>query len=491
LSSPTHPEFLTGDAIIAAGRSPEAPFRLALSSAGEDSELTCAQVVRSLPGRRLVCYGAWRGRSVVAKLFLDRSRSSGHCARERLRAEALAADRVPTPALLLEARAAGSHVEVLLFERIPEAAGFRGAWEAARGDDERWSLLEKGASLIAILHRAGLKQDDPHLGNFLCAAGKLYVIDADTVDLRRRGRPLPRRTSLRNVAYFLAQFSCRHDRLITRALHVYAERRGWSLGEADLPEVQRSILRYRARLRARLLKRIYRESSLFVCRRDRCRYQVYCRASDSAPLRALLDDPERAMELGDALGDGGASTRALVDVAGRRLLLRRYSSAGWRRLRPSGARIAWRNGYLLAFHDIPAPRPVALLERRPGPLRFESYLLAEHVGGVPVQEYFRGAAADAVPATERDAAARALVDVLEELAQNRLRHRNLRAAGFVVASGRVWLTDLDALEPVRSERRLRRSFARDIERFLGSWEDAELRARFGRLLEPLLARFSA
>ena len=82
-------------------------------------------------------------------------------------------------------------------------------------------------------------------------------------------------------------------------------------------------------------------------------------------------------------------------------------------------------------------------------------------------------------------------DVLEQLAASRLRHGALHPAGFLVAAGQVWLTDFEKLEPLRSEKRLRRTFARDVEQFQLGWEDPELRASVGRLLEPLIARLRA
>ena len=87
----------SAEALRATGRTPALPFSLALG----DGETLCIEtLLRILPGKRVVGCGVWRGRRVLAKLFVAEG-SARHWQRERDGLAALAAARVPTPVVLL------------------------------------------------------------------------------------------------------------------------------------------------------------------------------------------------------------------------------------------------------------------------------------------------------------------------------------------------------------------------------------------------------
>ena len=60
------------------GRTPTAPFRIALE---DGTELRIERLLRILPGKRIVGEGNWKGRRVLAKLFISTD-SAQHAARE-------------------------------------------------------------------------------------------------------------------------------------------------------------------------------------------------------------------------------------------------------------------------------------------------------------------------------------------------------------------------------------------------------------------------
>ncbi|MDH3934294.1 MAG: hypothetical protein OEU62_03955, partial [Gammaproteobacteria bacterium] len=60
---------VSASVLVQMGRRPE-PFLLALDGqAGESALLRCQEVVRAMPGKRLVCRGEWRGEDVFIKLY--------------------------------------------------------------------------------------------------------------------------------------------------------------------------------------------------------------------------------------------------------------------------------------------------------------------------------------------------------------------------------------------------------------------------------------
>jgi tRNA A-37 threonylcarbamoyl transferase component Bud32 len=83
------------------------------------------------------------------------------------------------------------------------------------------------------------------------------------------------------------------------------------------------------------------------------------------------------------------------------VIIKRPLARNWRRavaqlLRTSRSRRGWRIGHALLHRDIPAARPLAVLERRLGPLTVDSLLITEALpGGVDLETLLRRAYAEA------------------------------------------------------------------------------------------------
>ncbi|MDE0350433.1 MAG: hypothetical protein OXM56_12085, partial [Gammaproteobacteria bacterium] len=137
----------------------------------EDRSVTieCLEVLRHLPGRRRVLRGRLDGRDVAVKTFFGAG-ARRRFLRERRGLSLLAAAGVPTPGTVAEGR----------FDQ--------GWWLAVDWVHGRAATREDGEAIIALnaaLHAAGVRQDDPHLGNFVVAGDRVFVIDGDGV---ARGR---------------------------------------------------------------------------------------------------------------------------------------------------------------------------------------------------------------------------------------------------------------------------------------------------------------
>ena len=115
--------------------------------------LTCERWLRSVEGRRHVGPGSWQGQAVAVKWFIDPRRAERHLARELEGGQALRAAGLPAPELLLSTMHQGQGV---LATRWLESTGT--------------PSMAQAVAALAHLHRAGLVQNDPHLGNFLLAA---------------------------------------------------------------------------------------------------------------------------------------------------------------------------------------------------------------------------------------------------------------------------------------------------------------------------------
>ncbi|MBM3855578.1 MAG: protein kinase family protein, partial [Verrucomicrobia bacterium] len=188
-------------------------------------------------------------------------------------------------------------------------------------------------------------------------------------------------------------------------------------------------------------------------------------------LAPVMADPDAWLEQGLPLKRGRSATLALVELEGRKLVIKRYniksaSHALSRAWRPSRAWHSWIEAHRLRFLGIATPRPLALIERRLGPLRGRAWLITEYCEGPNLQD--RLAAAENMPAGI-DAAVRRL---FAQLAEARIGHGDLKATNFICSGKDLFVLDLDAMRQYDSETAWRKAWRKDRARFLRNWPQA-------------------
>lgn len=448
-----------------AGRSPALPLTLTLPS----GELKLQQWLRVLPGQRYVGKTQWQGRDVLAKLLVG-SKAERHYDRERRGARLLAEQGMTTPALLAEGFAVGQG-GWLLFDYLAGAQSLEQAWREVERQpllsDAQQAVLGEALGAIAQLHARGLWQDDLHLDNLLRHAGQLYLIDGGGVQAQTPGQPLARDKVLENLGVFFAQLPASLEPHIEELLVQYLLVNGEHALplEALLREVA-TVRRWRLR---DYLGKLGRDCSLFSVSRSLNELRVV-RREDATALHELLAAPDAAVEAGRALKLGGSSTVALIEQAGRQLVVKRYNIKGlghWLRRcwRPSRAWHSWVEGNRLGFLGIATPRPLAMLELRWLGLRQRSYLITEYAAGEDIITRFQPYLSSPPPEPEL----LALEQLFEALCRERISHGDMKGTNLLWVQGRWTLIDLDATQQHGSGASFARAYAKDRARFLRNW----------------------
>ncbi|MEQ9006205.1 MAG: lipopolysaccharide kinase InaA family protein [Pseudomonadales bacterium] len=454
---------LTMASIRAAGRALAAPFAVRLQIADRAGRrpltITVVEMLRLLPGRRVVARVEWDGEAALLKLFLGR-RARRYCRREAAGCARLVRAGVPTPALLGTVEDDDGRSGCgLLFEYL---AGARPVTA-----DETGAIAE-AAGWLGRLHQAGCRHRDLHLDNLLTTAtGARVLIDGDPVRRWPWPWPVTAAAGLRNLAVLCAQRPPLADDALPAVFQAYAAARGWRdrASPAGVERLRRATARQRqARLR-RYLRKTLRPCSEFHSERTLRRF-LTARRDVWPDLAALAADPEATFRGAQLLKDGNSATvvRArLGDAGGRTCVIKRYNVKGpWHRLRRAvkpGARfrLAWLNGHRLWMLGVPTARPLLLLERRLGPLHGVAYLVMEDLGdrhlGQEIDEQGLG--------DERMAE---LVRLFRTLQAAGLRHGDTKITNLLVTEAGAALIDLDAMAPSRRGQR------RDVARFLANFE---------------------
>lgn len=441
------------------------PFRLTLSAAGESETWECEAILRVLAGRRIVV----RARTLAAqgeylleedaperilKLFIGREHRR-YFERERRGLAWLAAAGLPVPEISREIHTPG--LSGLIIEYLPGA-------DVVPPEDQ--TAVEGVAVLLGRMHEAGLWQADLHLKNFVLCDEALFAIDGDGV--KRRANPLPMARGLEDLALLAAQRPPREDGRAAGLVAAYGGARK-GLEAPAAAEFRAKLDSARRGRMTRYLKKSFRDCSEFSVTRDEDFRYFAVRGQGERVLAALKADgrlsPGEEFLSVEAVKQGNSATLVRTDAT-IPVIIKRYNiknlQQGVRRmLRPLPRyRRAWMMGQLLRFLDLPTARPMALIEERRGLLPGVAYLVMEDLGSTDLATEVAQSGLDTSRCEE-------VGRLFFELERAGLTHGDTKATNFLIHDGRVQLIDLDAM------RLGRRGFARDLDRFLENWKEAE------------------
>ena len=456
-------------ALVQMGRQP-GPFVLALDGqAGESALLRCQEVVRAMPGKRLVCRGEWQGKDVFIKLYFGADK---YWRTERQGLQALSINGITAPTVLHAGTADRGALHVIVLEAIQPAVTLETAWAEAGDEAARIALLQRAVVCIASHHRAGLEQRDIHLNNFLLSGERLYTLDGggihdagvDELSVKR---------SRDNLALFFAQFYPDDDCLIDTVLPVYLKQRSWRSEVLASVELHHRVRHFRRGRLRRFLKKVFRDCSAFKCERSWRTFRVYDRSMASSEMVRFLANPDASLQHADMqyLKQGNTCTLWATRVDGRQLVVKRYnikslSHRFGRAFRNTRAAVSWRNAHRLWMYGILTARPVALVEERFGPLRGRAWYISEFVAGDDASSLCRQGSLD----DTAKVAARQVADVLAQLALSAISHGDMKATNFILSERGAVVIDLDAMRKHDAADSFRRAHCRDLRRFMRNWE---------------------
>jgi len=192
--------------------------------------------------------------------------------------------------------------------------------------------------------------------------------------------------------------------------------------------------------------------------------------SQSERMRSVLRDPDSYFGAQPLLKDGGSSTVAKVALGDGSVVIKRYNIKGFmhwlkRFWRPSRSWHSWQAAHRLAFLGIATPAPLAMIERRFGPLRREAWLITEYCAG----DHLLNVLGERGELAPDDITGPALLKVFQQLVAARISHGDCKATNLLWLDGEVLLIDLDAMQQHQSLRQWQQAWAKDRARFIRNW----------------------
>jgi tRNA A-37 threonylcarbamoyl transferase component Bud32 len=447
-----------------------APFHLVLSSCKE--VLYCNKIVRILPGKRLVAFGIWENKPVVAKLFYEPRQAARHAKRERDGIEALMVAGVLTPALYYEGKSKDQRIHALIFEKI-DGDNLDLLWQKKQSLEEIAPLMHLVTVELATLHVLGVLQHDLHFKNFIIKGQKIYTIDGGDIELFNT--PITKKASLESLALFFSQLGVGTEKLQESLLQVYAKSRGWIVKKYDLAQLKLFLQKCTSKRLQQYSKKIMRTCTSFVRQDSITGLTIYDREYKSEEFLVALKnlDVLIASPAATLLKSGRTATVAKINIDGQPLIVKRFNIKGmmhWlrRSLRETRAQKSWRLGQRLRLMGIATVKPVALVEKRFLGFRGKSYLIMEYINGEHSGEYFSGTVRDTEAAATT---ANKIILLFENLAKLRITHGDLKMTNILFENDTPVLIDLDGMCEHNMVLGFKHTFHKEIKRFMQNWRD--------------------
>jgi tRNA A-37 threonylcarbamoyl transferase component Bud32 len=446
-------------------------FQLRLAG---DQWLYLEEVKRIVPKKRLVAFGTWKGKAVVAKLFFHPRDAKHHMEKDAAGTKMLREHKVPTPALYYQGYSADKRVYVLLYQRIYEARTLQEIWQTALDKQTLLPIMHGVMIELATQHVLGLLQQDLHLGNFLLTKKTIFTLDGGQIELFPH--LLSKKVSMNNLALFLSQLGIGIEELQEKLFKFYAKARGWLLKPEDTVELFLAIKKCNEERWKHFQQKIFRNCTQFGRITDWGTEGMYDRRYAGNELQAFLHDPESAFRRKDieVLKNGRSSSVIAVMMDQRVYVVKRYNiknmSHRLRRLfRQTRARKSWRLAQKLLMFGIKTAQPVAYVEKKWLGCCGKSYYITEYVSGGHAGEFFLKHRGDAEKTKHM---IESIVGVLKNTAKLEFTHGDLKITNILVdKDDQPILIDLDGAAEHLSLSSLRSSWRKEIKRFLQNFAD--------------------
>jgi len=453
---------LTLEQLFAPGSDLQEPAVIYIS---ENQSLQVEQVLRVMPGKRMVVQATVQGKNQLVKIFLK----TRNFQQELNHYQQLQKTGVKTPLLLSQQTL--DEGGICHYEFIENAHSFAECWRTA-DEATKTKLLDKLLPLLQGLYDGGLCQTDLHLENFIFSEGLLYALDPAGCETLR-----DKQMMINNLALLLAQFRLNEWPQVNAAIVAHF---------VDVEKTalhQQAIVQYKIRTK-NFLRKIYRECTyVHAWNIKKSFFQqlaIYCvRERCSHGMQSLLENIDVIPKDAETLKQGNSSIVSSVVVDEKKIVVKNARNKNIIRLlrrcfRRSRASKSWYFSHLLQNAGASVPAPIALIERKLGPLVLESWYVSECIEGDNLLDIWLYQE----PSSPELLAIKELFSVMRQL---QISHGDMKATNFLVKDDKIFVIDYDGMLEHHSKRRFDLLFQKDKARFFRNWQNrawlAELSAQ--------------
>ncbi len=468
---------------------PPVPFQLEIatqSQADITNTLECLEILRLLPGRRIVCRATFQGQTVIAKLFIHPGKSAADHEQELTGYKHFISAKIITPTLLFSGslKSAGFFV---LYEYIASTTSLE-SHIALKPNQSSIAYIRELMPLIAKMHNAHIQQIDLHLNNFLVQHHKkekqLYAIDCGDISLLSQSEDTRLLQINKNIACILSQLPIIYDQFLYDFLKLYQQKSIFK-PIASHEAICDQINQWRKWRIRKYLKKATRSCSEFIHEQNWHELRIYKREYADQEWQSFYNHLDELVENSPRLKDGNSATVALAECQGQKIVIKRYNIKDFRHWlsrfwRPSRGWKTWQNAHQLIVLGIKTPEPIAIIEHRLGWLRHKAFYVSRYD---PAEDALsRYTKTDKVTAVQIED----FRQLFTAMIHSHLSHGDLKANNILLTEGGLSIIDLDAMKTHTSSRCFEKAFKRDLRRFMQNWAfESKVHKQLAQLLKEL------
>lgn len=456
-------------------------FPFSLTVKNETKPIMCEEIIRILPGKRLVFFGTWAGKEVAIKLFLQPGKAVSHYQRETDHLKQLTESNVSTTKICFSGTTVKYNIPILITEKIQDAYDLETLWRTYSESETINQLMHAVILELATQHVIGIMQKDLHLGNLLVKNNKIYTLDASQIDFFYK--PLSLKLSLQHLALFFAQLGAGTKMLRQKLFQLYCESRGWQIKRAYILRLEKLTHKYLKQRLFNYRKKVLRNNSEIKIINQLTQKIYFNRAFESTEMLKLFNHPEIAFQNNpNILKNGRSSTVVEWSIDGKQYVIKRYNMKHffhWLRrcLRPTRGQKSWAYAHVLQLAGIATARPIACIEKRFLGVYGWSYFIMEYITGENLATYFTNPAHNT---SEINTLVKNIVHLLKQLKEIQITHGDLKATNFIIDhNNNPVLIDLDGITQHKTRQETNYFSSKEIQRFQKNWENLpEVQALF-------------
>jgi len=448
----------------------ESPFQLLIRCpSGKTETLTCASLLRSIPGRREVYDAFWNDRAVIVKLFSHRISAKRHLKREWRGLRLLRQRGLNSPKALFFGKTEDGRL-ALVVEKIVNSLTVLDVFSKTKEKTERLDLLVLISKELANEHNRGVLQKDLNFGNFLLEGNKVFVLDPGQMQFS--SRPVTRNKGISQLASLASCLADSNTESIPKLCMEYLKAREWSFRESDEILIHKQILIHLKRVIRKGLKKCLRTSKKYL-RIDAGENiavfdKDFCQGTD--PL-GFIEQVDSLMDKGQILKNGDTCYVSRLTWNGMDVVVKRYNHKGFfhslrHTAKKSRAYRGWLHTHRLGILDMAAPKGLAYIENYKGFLVWKSYIVTEYIRGQKLYDFLRN---KVVTQEQRSKVTLQIKDLLDKLGKHRISHGDLKHTNILITKDGPILTDLDGMKVHKFNWIYQRYRAKDRARLLKNW----------------------
>jgi tRNA A-37 threonylcarbamoyl transferase component Bud32 len=422
------------------------------------------RLIREVPGTRQTYSALWQDQPVIVKVFCRRFSIRRHTLREWQALQKIAALQIDCPQALFYGKTEeGFGAIVTAF--IPDSQNIFNLYVELTDPQKKIQLLSMVVSQLAHLHINGIVQNDLHLGNFLLAANRIYLIDP--AQIRFYKEPVKLSVSFSQLAQLCNNWPANQESGLEVFIRKYFAARGLVFRPWHLDKILKLARAIREKMIRRRLRKSLRDGKRYIAIKNRTCRAIFSRQlwtqKQAADLPGHID---LLMSQGKVLKRGNTCFVCQVQINDRPVVIKRYNHKGfWHSLRQtfqgSRARRCWMHGHRFDELRIPTPMPLAFIEKTRGGIVYCSYILNEYAEGVKFDKFLRDLSrieSEQAQMFER------VETILRHMEQYHITHGDLKPSNILITPNGPTLIDLDSVRVHKIGFLFKRARNKDIKR---------------------------